>query len=100
MANNSKAGLFIFLAILGIGAAVLLTRRGGGKSKSPSYQYSYAKPATGEWEKVYPDRPSTIPSTAPSPRIILENEQHITLKRGPDRLIEEMTIHRKVIAND
>ncbi len=97
--NESKgAGLFIFLAILGIGAAVLLTRRGGNKNESPSYQHSYAEPAVGGWVRVHPSHLSITPSIAPS-TTLYENKEEWELVRGPDRLIEKIVIHRMVTQN-
>jgi len=90
MDDNSKGGAF-FLCLLGIfGIAILLTKRGGG-NKPLAY---HTEPATG-WEIVHPHHAVT---SAPIP--IYENEERWELVRGPDRLIEEIVIHRKVTQND
>ncbi|MBA7698132.1 hypothetical protein ES703_106807 [subsurface metagenome] len=97
--NESKgAGLFIFLAVLGIGAVVLLTRRGGNKNESLSYQHSYAEPVAGGWVRVHSSHPSITPSTIP-PTTLYENKEEWELVRGPDRLIEKIVIHRMVTQN-
>lgn len=88
--ESKGAGLFIFLAILGVGVAVLLTRRGGDKNESLSYQHSYAEPVAGGWVRVH----STAPSTT-----LYENKEEWELVRGPDRLIEKIVITRKVTQN-
>ena len=85
MDNNSKAGFFI-LGILGLlGIAALLTRRGANRNREP------VESPTG-WERVSPSYP--IAST-----LVTENEERWKLIRGPDRLIEEIIIHRKVTQN-
>jgi len=69
---ENKGGLF-FIVILGIvGIAALLATRG-------------KEVKAAEWQPVRPT--------------VLENDQQIIIKRGPDRLIEEIIIHRKVVDN-
>lgn len=87
---SNKGGL-LFIGIIGIiGIAALLASR-SGKQNKPS-------PVTSEWQRVINPPPPVAEIS--SPRVVLENEQHVTIRRGPDRLIEEMTIHRKVISYD
>lgn len=90
MGDNSKAGAF-FLGILGIiGIAILLTRQGKSRDKSPSHQRSYAEPAM-EWKLVHPGSLTSTP--------VYENKEEWEIVRGSDRLIEKIVIHRVVIQN-
>lgn len=82
---KSNTGPLIFLGILGVlGIGILLARQGGNKSSS-----YHANPAARDWELV--SRPSAF--------TLYENEERWELKRGSDRLIEEIVIHRKVTQN-
>ena len=92
MDNNSRAGPIIFLGILGIFGIAMLLTRGGNKNRQLAYQYNYTKPAM-DWEIVRPSHSAT-PAT-----LQYENEERWELIRGPDRLIEEIVIHRKVTQN-
>lgn len=72
---GNKGGL-IFLGILAVfGLAAFLAT----KTKEVS---------AAEWHPVREPQ---------APRTVLENDQRIIIKRGPDRLIEEIIIHRKVV---
>jgi len=87
--NNSTGLAIALLGFLGLGAVVLIAvtaRRGEtGNSLSSSY-LPVGQPVQGE-----------IASAIGIP--IYENEERWELIRGPDRLIEQIVIHRKVTQN-
>jgi hypothetical protein len=79
-----NAGGLVVVGILGIAVVVFLLTRNNSKTQG-SYQ--------GEWHRVEPPLPLASPSA------LYENEERWEVKRGPDRLIEEIVVHRKVTAN-
>ena len=99
---ENKGGLVLGLLAL-VGLAVLIVSQ---RSQSrPRYRW----PQETGWTLVRPGEMSVGSPTPPpqppaeghtTPRVVYENEQTITLKRGPDRLLEEMIIHRKVITHE
>ncbi|MBA7573020.1 hypothetical protein ES708_14809 [subsurface metagenome] len=87
MNNNNTA--IAFLALFGLiavaGVAIVVASRGIGNQPAQSSQPIYG---------VAPE-PQT-PLAAP---VLYENEERWELRRGPDRLIEEIVIHRTVTQN-
>lgn len=80
--NNSAAGFFILLGVLGVG--IFLASRGG--NKSPSHQYSHAEPAAGGWELV----------SRPSGTVTYENTEVTKITWSEDGLPIEITTKRHV----
>lgn len=82
MENDSNAGLlFLLFAGIAIGAIILATRH-----STPDETYT-----PSEWHKIQPESPKP-----PINGVLYENEERVEFKRGPDRLVEEIIIHRKV----
>ena len=75
-------GLGLFMVFGLVGVALLAAQ---GRSTQASYGLPVAMPV----EAVGPTTSATV----------LENEERVILVRGPDRLLEEIIIHRKVIQN-
>lgn len=86
MSNNSPAGLFIFLGIIGIGLFIA-TRHN-----------SHAKPHTStNWELVSPGLNTISRHNESKTNVMMENEERTEYIRGEDGLIKEKIVHRKVI---
>lgn len=83
---NDNSGLIIaLLAFLGLGAiAIMATTRQREETISP--------------DSGYLSQPVEAVATA-IPVLAYENEERTKIIRGPDRLIEEIIIHRKVTQN-
>lgn len=95
MNDNSPAGLFIFLGILGVGI-FLASRQGGSKSSHARHSMS-----TG-WELVSPG--NHVAQITPHEEyehknagLMMENEERTEYIRGEDGLIKEKIVHRKVV---
>jgi len=88
--NNNNAGI-VFLALFGfiaVGAvAIVVASRGMGNQPVQSDQPVYGLPVYGE--AIEPQAPLAAP-------VLYQNEERWELRRGPDRLIEEVVIHRTV----
>ncbi|GAI67347.1 unnamed protein product [marine sediment metagenome] len=82
---NNNTGI-VFLALFGfiaVGAvAVVVASRGMGNQPAQASQSIYGEP-------IEPQAPL-------APAVLYENEERWELRRGPDRLIEEIVIHRTV----
>ncbi|GAI93208.1 unnamed protein product [marine sediment metagenome] len=90
--NNNTA--IVFLALFGLTAAtavavaVVVASRGmGNQSAQSGCQPVYGLPVYGE--AIEPQAPLAA-------GVLYENEERWELRRGPDRLIEEIVIHRTV----
>ncbi|MBA7599353.1 hypothetical protein ES703_06385 [subsurface metagenome] len=96
---NNNTGL-VFLALFGLTAAaavavaVVVASRGMGNQPAqfnqlaqPSGQPVYGQPIYGV--ALEPQAPLAAP-------VLYQNEERWELRRGPDRLIEEVIIHRTV----
>ncbi|MBA7636237.1 hypothetical protein ES703_43853 [subsurface metagenome] len=85
--NNSTGLAIALFGFLGLGAIVLMAvaaQRGGmGNSPASSSYLPVGIPVQGEIVNA-----TGIP--------VYENEERWELRRGPDRLIEEIIIHRQV----
>jgi len=84
MNNNNTA--IAFLALFGLiavaGVAIVVASRGIGNQPIQASQPIYGVP-------IEPQAPLATP-------VLYENEERWELRRGPDRLIEEIIVHRKV----
>ncbi|GAI68458.1 unnamed protein product [marine sediment metagenome] len=85
---NNNTGI-VFLALFGLiavaGVAIVVASRGIGKQAIQASQSIYGVP-------LEPQTPLAAP-------VLYENEERWELRRGPDRLIEEVIIHRTVTQN-
>ena len=88
MNNNNTAiaflALFGFIAAVGA-VAIVVASRGIGNQPAQSSQPIYGV-------ALEPQAPLANP-------VLYENEERWELRRGPDRLIEEIVIHRQVTQN-
>lgn len=102
MNNNNTAiaflALFGFIAVAGVAVAVVVGSRGMGSQPAQSNQLAQpgGQPVYGclpvYGEAIEPQAPLANP-------VLYENEERWELRRGPDRLIEEIVIHRTVTQN-
>ena len=87
--NNNTA--IAFLALFGLiavaGVAIVVASRGMGNQPAQPNQLVYGRPVYGV--PIEPQAPLAAP-------VLYENEERWELRRGPDRLIEEIVIHRTV----
>lgn len=86
--NNSGGLVIAFLALFGLGAVVLMAVTRQRQPPSSSY-IPVAQTAQGE----IVDHGSAGIATA---QVMYQNEERWQLIRGPDRLIQEIVITRKV----
>ncbi|MBA7556819.1 hypothetical protein ES705_49539 [subsurface metagenome] len=89
MNNNTGIVLLALFGFIAVGAvAVVVASRGMGNQPAPSNQL--VQPVYGV--PLEPQAPLAAP-------VLYENEERWELRRGPDRLIEEVVIHRTVTQN-
>jgi len=85
---NNNTGI-VFLALFGLiavaGVAIVVASRGMGNQSTQPSQRVYGV-------TIEPQAPLANP-------VLYENEERWELRRGPDRLIEEIVIHRTVTQN-
>ncbi|MBA7628602.1 hypothetical protein ES703_36097 [subsurface metagenome] len=94
MSNNTGIVFLALFGLIAVGAvAIVVASRGIGNQSAqpnqltqPGGQPVYGQPVYGE-----PVEPQA--SSAP---VLYQNEERWELRRGPDRLIEEIVIHRTV----
>jgi len=85
MNNNTGIvllALFGLTAAVAVAVAVVVASRGIGNQPAQANQPIYGVP-------IEPQAPLAHP-------VLYENEERWELRRGPDRLIEEIVIHRTV----
>lgn len=89
---NNNTGI-VFLALFGLTAAaavavaIAVASRGMENQSAQGCQPVYGQPVYGE--VIEPQAPLAAP-------VLYQNEERWELRRGPDRLIEEIVIHRTV----
>lgn len=102
--NGFGLGLLLVLGALGVGivaVGIVLSRRTTASryqlAELPQAQIVDDLPVQAPQDNETSQSPIAVAFPVQAPSVILENEQTVKFIRGPDRLLDEIVIHRKVL---